>query len=164
MGRHKQCNISEAYLRDHYRTMTHLAMGKELGCSASSVCKAIHALGLERSEEERRQVLHNACVKHHETWLNEKQRVEIGVPQQTKIRIQTRENKQMSRARYNLCYQRGYIYHRDYGDISLVFYDDNTHRMKPEREEYYHKVYGINFKAEEYASGNQTSNVMEPCP
>lgn len=148
MGRHKQCNISEAYLRDHYRTMTHLAMGKELGCSASTVCKAIQALGLKRSEEDKRQIRGRACAKHHETWQNEKLRVEIGLPQQTKMRIQTRESKQISRARYNLCYQRGYIYHRDYGDISLVFYGDNTRRMKPEREEYYHKVYGINFRRE----------------
>jgi hypothetical protein len=149
MGRRKQCNISEAYLRDHYHTMTHLAMSKELGCSASSVCKAIHALGLKRTEEDIQQIRHRACAKRHETWKSEKQRVEIGQEQLTKMRIQTRENIQISRTRHNLCYQRGYIYHRDYGDMSLVFYDGNTRRMKPEREEYYHKVYGINFKAEE---------------
>lgn len=148
MGRYKQYDVDEMYLRKHFRTMTHLAMSKELGCSASTVCKTIQALGLKRSEDDKRQIRHKASAKHHDTWLNEKQRVELGLKQRTKMPIATWESRQMARIRYNLCYQRGYIYHRSYGDRSLVFYDGSTRRVKPEREEYYHKVYGINFREE----------------
>ncbi len=136
----------EAYIREHYRTDTYYEQAKVLGISYSSVAKMCAQLGLVRTKEESEQIRKRGTEKRKEMYDTDKERIQNGLQPLTKIRVSTK--KPMIHTRCNLCCQRGYIYHRERGDMHTLYYNENTRRVSEEREQYYNKVFGLKFKQE----------------
>lgn len=145
-------------IRELYPTTSAPEIGNMLGITKSAVNNIARRLGVRHTEETKKRLFENFINESRkketqekrisairEMIKREKRRFVYGLPQKTKRKFSFTPKKNLH-ARNNLCSAYNYFYNKDYGDLLTIFYDSETSRLPVEREEYYTKRYGIQFR------------------
>lgn len=145
-------------VREMYPTHSAADVAKVLGVSRSAVTLMAASLGIKHTPETTARLVQanvaamnrpEAAAKRDASrkrgYLMERFRICNGEP--TKYRYHyTRASKRSIYARKRLVRSHNYYYDKDYGDALTLFYDEQTRRLPPEREQYYMNTYHIKFE------------------
>lgn len=148
-------------IREMYPNYTASEIASVLGTTKAVVNGLAIRLGVKHSQETNERIYQEnlariknpeAIKKRIET-LNKTIRIDrfranSGLKQKTKRKFKTVSNKSLC-ARHYLIRRYNYFYDKDYGELLTIFYDDETERLSPEREQHYTDMYHIKFERAE---------------
>lgn len=133
-------------------------IAKILGVTREAVNSMARRLGVKHTEETSRRLMRkwvegsmqpNVKEKRAEKIRNiiamERLRVASGKKQLTKRKVIRQPNRSMCARRY-LISKYNYFYDQEFCEPLTIFYDEETKRLPPEREQYYTDTYHLHFE------------------
>lgn len=144
-------------VRRLYPTTSAAVIGEKLGLTRSAVCHIAKRLGVKHTDETIAKLHKKSVEMSHtqeasvrrsasitKTLRMDKFRALSGLKQKTKRKFKTVPNRCFC-ARNYITKRYNYFYDKNFGSLLTIFYDSETNRLPPDRENYYSDKYGIQF-------------------